>query len=300
MELRQLRYFVAVAEELHFGRAAKRLHLSQPPLSQQIAHLEAEIRVKLLERDRRHVQLTKAGEVFLHRARAIIASSLDATREAQRIDSGYQGRLAIGYMSAVMLVKITQYLKEFHSIAPTADVILRQMKSHEQYVAVVNGEIDVGFVDFAVHELPQSRAHEEVNSQLALRERLMLCVSKDSALAGRRTVGLRELSGAPFIALMRQAFPSFFDTLLHVCKEAGFKPHIVQQVESMPIAVAMASAGFGVALVPRLAAMTAESQFARFIEIEEEVYVDIFLISRADNRASIVRNLREVCTYRDS
>ena len=296
MELRHLRYFVAVAEELHFGRAARRLNLSQPPLSMQIAGLERELGLKLFDRDKRNVALTKAGEVLLHRARMILASTDEAINEARRVDRGYEGKLTIGFMSAVMLIRIGEVLKRFHKLAPSAEIELKQLRSHEQYMAVVNGEIDVGLVDIAAGSMVNANTPVDLSIDLALRERLMLCVEKGHRLASRKSIKIRELAEEQFITLTRQAFPSFFDTFLQLCQRAGFSPHIAQQVESMPVAISMATAGFGVAFVPELSGGGLRSESVRFVSLEDEAFVDIYLISRTVNRGGLVDRLRQLFT----
>jgi DNA-binding transcriptional LysR family regulator len=295
MELRHLRYFVAVAEELHFSRAAQRLNMSQPPLSQQIAALEEELGLRLLDRDKRNVALTKAGEIFLHRARMILASADEAVDEARRIERGYEGKLVVGFMSAVMLVRLSEYLTEFHRLSPTAEIDLRQMRSNDQFLAVINGEIDVGFVDIAVGSMAGAHESSDLSISLALHERLIACVSKGHPLADRTSISMGQLIDTPIITLSRQNFPSFFDTLLQLCQKSGFNPHIVQQVESMPVAITMATAGYGVAIVPSLSEQGFHGTGTRFIPLDDEAYVDIYLVARAANQTALVQRLKEIC-----
>jgi DNA-binding transcriptional LysR family regulator len=296
MELRHLRYFVAVAEELHFSRAAHRLRISQPPLSQQIAALEAELGLKLLERDKRNVSLTKAGEIFLNRARKILASADDAVDEARRVDRGYEGKIAIGFMSSIMLLRVGEFLAEFRAQSPNAEVSLRQLQSHTQYLAVIDGELDVGFVDISTGSLVNTLDATVLDITHALHERLVLCVAREHPLAKRKKVSMAELHSGQFITLTRQSFTSFFDTFLQLCQRAGFSPHIVQQVESMPVAVAMAAAGFGIAIVPALSQGAVEPESACFIPLDDEAYVDIYMISRIENKTGLVSRMRDICT----
>lgn len=294
MELRHLKYFVAVAEELHFSKAARRLNISQPPLSQQIAALEDELGLKLLSRDRRNVALTKAGEIFLNRARMILSNTDEAVEEARRIDQGYQGKIIVGFMSAVMLLRITEFLEQFHLASPIAAVDLRQMQSPSQYMAVINGEIDVGFVDIAAASMVNTLDTALLDISLALHEPLVACVNRNHALADCRSVSMKDLREAAFITLTRQSFPTFFDTFLQLCQDAGFNPHIHQQVESMPVAITMAASGFGVAIVPALSQGMHPSS-AAFIPIEEHAFVDIYMISRQTNQSALVNRLRAIC-----
>lgn len=197
-------------------------------------------------------------------------------------------------MSAIMLMRVTDYLKDFHAISPTAEIGLRQMRSHEQYLAVMNGDIDVGLVDIEMGSMASPANAVELNVDRALHEPLVLCVSRDHPLAGRDSVSMRELADTSFLTLTRQAFPSFFDTFLQLCQGAGFKPHIVQQVESMPAAVALATAGYGAALVPELSTRSAQSAGAAFIPLDEDAFVDIYLISRSANPTPLIERLRSI------
>ncbi|PZU10784.1 LysR substrate-binding domain-containing protein [Sphingomonas sp.] len=296
MELRHLRYFVAVAEELHFSRAAIRLNISQPPLSQQIAALELELGVKLFERSNRTVELTGAGRVFLERARWILAEAEDAAQEARRVDRGIEGKVLIGFMSSVMLFKLGHYLRRFSTEVPNADLVLQQKRSDEQYMAVISGQLDIGFVDLSLGEALATSDTVALDVRPALHERLVLCVAPDHPLAERLSVKAEELKELPFVALSRHSYPASYDKLCRMCAEAGFTPNIRQQVESMPVAIAMAAAGYGVALVPDFDKTMHDVVQARFVPIDEEPFAIIYMVSRLNDRTPLVEKLRDICS----
>ena len=300
MELRHLRYFVAVAEELHFSRAAIRLNISQSPLSQQIAGLEHELGVRLFDRDRRTVELTKAGEVFLQRARYILAESASSVLEVRRVDRGFAGQIGIGFVSAVMLSMLGGYLREFRENLPGVDVVLRQGRSDEQCTALINKKIDLGFVDVTFNERLPTIDTSILDVRPALDFRLMLCTSTDHPLADRECISALDLKNLPFITLARNSYPTSCDTLYQLCERHGFSPLIHQEVESMPVVVALAAAGYGVALVPISDVAPALAPDIRLIALEEDPSATVFMISRANDKSKLIKQFREICSDRYS
>jgi len=248
MELRHLRYFVAVAEELHFHRAATRLHISQPPLSQQIRALERELGVTLLARNRRRVALTAAGAGFLEDARAILASVDRAAEHARAIARGSQGTLSIGFVgSAMFSPTLPDMLREFRAAHPGVDLVLRELPTSAQLGALVAGELDVGVIRGPV-EL------EELDGQVELmtiqRERLIAAVPADHRLAARRRVRAEELRGESFVILARREAPGLYAGLAAAMREAGGLPEDVLEVAEMQTIISLVAGGFGVSLVP--------------------------------------------------
>lgn len=292
MELRHLRYFIAVAEELHFSRAAQRLNMSQPPLSQQISLLEQRIGVRLFDRDKRNVALTRAGERFLTRARIILASAGEAIDEAKRIDRGFEGNLSIGYMSGMMLVQMSHFLCDFREAYPSAEIDLRQMDAQDQYMAVIRGELDAGYVDISVGNMGGTIETAKLSMIRVFDERAFLCVARDHPLAARPSVSVRELADQSFIAV-KHTFPTVFDDFVYLCRQAGFNPHVLQQVDSSPAAIAMVAAGYGVAVAPKVATMAFRDS-TRLIALEEDVFSEMYLISRDANNSKLVRKLQEI------
>lgn len=292
IELRQLRYFVAVAEELHFSRAAQRLNISQPPLSQQIAALEQKMGVKLFDRDKRNVALTKAGETLLLRARNILANASEALDEAKRIDRGSEGKLTIGYISGMQLVQISHLLRAFRKSFPLAEVNLREMNAQEQCMAVIRGEIDVGYVDVAVGSMSSMIESAKLNTLRVFCQPAHLCVAHDHPLGARDAVSIRELADLSFITV-QHTLPALFDDFTYLCRKAGFSPRISQQVDSYPAAIALVAAGYGVALAPE-AALRAYKGLIRLVPLEEPVLSELYLISSESHDSRLISGLKAV------
>ena len=243
MELRHLRYFVAVAEESHFGRAARRLAIAQPPLTRQIQALEAELGFRLFDRSRRRIELTAGGEVLLARARQVFDVLDAAVREARRASRGEVGRLAVGYPTSVTYSGLTDLLRAFRERSPAVELQLREMAPQEQVVALKERRIDVGFIRGELDD--PTLACEPVRT-----EPLVVALPADHRLAAREgPLALRELAREAFVSFPRARGPSFFDFLTRLCHDAGFTPNIVQEALQLDM-ISLVAAGFGVALVP--------------------------------------------------
>ena len=281
MDLRRLRYFVMVAEELHFGRAAEKLHMSQPPLSQQIRRLESELGAALFERDKRHVSLTPIGSTFLHRARMILDSSQIALKEVQRMARGEQDEIRLGFMSAIMLADFPPFLREFHERYPNVTLTFQQLSSDAQYQALVDGRIDMGFVDLAPGGMSPQLRRDNIDGRLGLRKKLLIALPAGHALEGRPVIRLRELRNEPFVMLRRSSFPSFFDKVIGLCQAEDFSPKVAAEGESMPVVVAYCAAGVGVAIVPE-SAKPLFSHYVSFVAPAVLAHVDIFAITRIE------------------
>jgi DNA-binding transcriptional LysR family regulator len=243
MELRHVRYFVAVAEDLHFGRAAERLHIAQPPLSRQIMQLEQEMKVQLLERNKRTVRLTPAGEAFLDKARDLLARADDAVLAAQRVASGHAGSLTVAFVGSAMFSILPDILRAFRSRYPDVDLHLNEMTTGQQVTALHDARTQVAFVRPGV-------VHPDIVSDVVLREDLVAALPESHRLADRNEIRLGELSAEPFILFSRQVRPSFGDQILSLCISAGFTPIAVQEALEMQTALGLVAGGLGVAVVP--------------------------------------------------
>jgi len=244
VELRHLRYFVAVAEELHFGRAAERLHISQPPLSMQIRALEDALGVQLLLRTQRRVSLTQAGAVFLGEARQILARTESAVLLAQRASRGEVGDLAVGFVSTADYNVLPPLLREFRTRAPAVRLTLHESTTDRQLADLVDGRIDVGFVLPPVEDL--RLAYRTIH-----REPLVAALPARHPLARKSgKVRLAALAEAPFILFPRPLAPSLYDAVVSFCRSAGFSPHVEQEAVQMQTIVSLVSAEIGVALIP--------------------------------------------------
>jgi len=244
VELRQLRYFVAVAEELHFRRAAVRLHVSQPPLSQQIARLEEELGARLLERTRRRVELTSAGEAFLRDARAMLAELDVAVATVHRIETGQSGVLRVNFVGSALLSILPGIVQRFRAGRPSVEIELRERSTVEQLRALSSGVIDVGLVR------PPIEAEAGLRTEVVVRERTVAAIPAGHPLARLRRVPLRRLAAEPLVLFPREQAPGFHDLLTSRLAATGTSPQVVQYAPEMLTIIGLVAAGIGVSPVP--------------------------------------------------
>lgn len=246
MELRRLRYFVAVAEELHFSRAAERLHIGQPPLSQQIQLLEEELGVKLLDRTRRWVRLTVAGRLFLDDARRILALSAQAADTARRADRGEVGELRIGFTSSTPLTEaFNKAVNEYRKVFPHVTLALSEMPTLRQLEALRDRRIDLGFLRPPETDLPH-----DISLTPLRRDPLMVVVPDDHPLARRKSVAIKALVDQPFVMFSADAGTGIQALVLRLCREAGFEPQTALQAREGGTIIGLVAAGCGIAILP--------------------------------------------------
>jgi DNA-binding transcriptional LysR family regulator len=244
MELRRIRYFVAVAEESHFGRAAERLRMAQPPLSQQIKALEAEMGVVLFRRTTRKVELTPAGERFLRRARGILAAVDDAVTEAGQVADGLLGRIAIGFTGSATYDLLPSLVRVLRAELPGIEVDIRgEMLTPDQVTALADGSLDLGLLR------PPVRS-SAVDVHVLRREPLIAVLPEHHALAGGPRVQLSDLKDDPFITYPSHHRSVVYEAVIDACQQAGFVPGNVHEVAETSTLVSFVAAGLGVALVP--------------------------------------------------
>lgn len=244
MELRHLRYFRAVAEELHFGRAAERLLIAQPPLSQQIRQLEHELGIKLLIRSTRKVELTAAGQTFLDRTRAILGAIDDAAEEARRIAAGLEGRLTIGCVGSATYSLLPQLVRSLRSALPAVDLRVRgEMLAPAQLAALHNGDIDIGILRPPVTDA-------DITVEPIRRDRLLVAIPADHPLAERTRLTIGDLRDQDFVSHTGGGRSRMGDLVTTLCAEAGFAPRIRHEVDETSTLVTLVAAGLGVAVVP--------------------------------------------------
>ena len=244
--LDDLEAVVVLAETLHFGRAADRLHVSQPALSKRIKRLEERIGGPLLVRGYRDVKLTEAGRLLAGRGRHLIQESAATVALAQRAARGEAGLLRIGFGIATILGLVPEVLLRFRRAYPEVQLSLRDMPTPDQVSALASREIDVGFVRRPVSD-------DRLVMRPVLDERLVAALGPRSPWVPK--VGLRSVAGEPFIIIARTRSASFYDHALSVCAAAGFAPRIVQEAGELFTVLSLVRAGLGVSLVPRSAAL---------------------------------------------
>ena len=245
MELRHLRYFVAVGEEEHYARASRRLGVAQPALSRQIQDLEKEIGFKLFERLPRGVKLNAAGKLFLEDAGRILQSIGEATARAARVARGQSGTLRVGFPeNASWHGVVPDSFRRFREQQPDAELQLQPMPSLEQLNAIRSGRLDAGFLNF------MPKTDPELEQLLVGRQSVELAVPKRDPLTKIKKLGLRDLADAPFIWFPRSANPAFYDRLMHECFRGGLKtPHIIQEGFNEATILSLVSTGLGVGWV---------------------------------------------------
>ncbi|MBW4695560.1 MAG: LysR family transcriptional regulator [Lyngbya sp. HA4199-MV5] len=243
MELRHLHYFIAVAEELHFSRAAERLHISQPPLSQQIRALEEELGVKLFERTKRHVQLTEAGNVFLERSYRVFAQLEQAVEVTQRVGRGEVGQLAIGFVGSAMYTVLPEIFRVFRAQFPAVELQLQELTTAQQIQALHDKQVDVGIVRSAINE-------PGLSGSCFLPETLVLALPETHPLSAQTQVSLSTLADEAFILFPARMGPVFYEQIINLCQQAGFRPKVAQEAVQMETIVGLVAAGLGIAIVP--------------------------------------------------
>lgn len=247
MDLRHLRYFIAVGENLHFGRAAEQLHISQPPLTRQIQQLEEELGVALFVRTNRRVELTAAGQQLLGEARPLLAQFEALKHQVSESAAGRLGKLAIGFISVADYHVLPPLLREFQSRYPNVTLNLREATTDLQLDALRNGEIDIGIV---LAPLTDASLQFQPLFQEELVAVLPYSDEENSAPSRAKVMSVRALAEQPFVMFPRHSAPGLYDAIVETCARAGFTPRIAQEAIQMQTIISLVSVGMGVALVP--------------------------------------------------
>jgi len=243
-DLRRLRYFVAVAERLHFGQAAQALHISQPPLSRAIRALEDELGVTLFARTRRRVELTAAGARLLEDTRRLVSQLEHTVQELRAMASGERGRLRIGFVSLADYGVLPGLLRSYKAARPQVQLALREMLSPEQALALAAGDLDFGLL------LPPISGAARLEHLVVQRERFVVALPAKHRLATKGKVSLRELAGEPFITIPRRIAPRLYDIGTQLAAQAGISLNVAQEAIQMQTVVSLVSSGLGAAIVP--------------------------------------------------
>src|SRR6267143_654373 len=243
IEFRHLRYFLAVAETLHFSKAAAQLGMAQPPLSQQIRILERMLGYPLFERTTRGVRLTKVGQYFRERARNTVTKIQDDVEMARRLGSGQEGVLTVGFSGSVMLTTLPTAIERYRRLYPRVELRLRELHTAEQTSALLDGTLDLGF-------LRDGEPRDGLSIESILRERFIAVLPARHRLAGSTTIRPGDLRNEPFVLFARRMGPLAFDRTLSCCEADGFRPNVVQEAPQWPTVVRLVAAGSGISLAP--------------------------------------------------
>lgn len=243
IELRHLRYFAILARELHFGRAAARLGIAQPPLSQQIRRLETALGTRLLDRTSRRVQLTDAGVAFLAEAERVLAAVDTAVEAARRTGRGESGELRVAFAATVMFLALPRIIREFRARYPRVHLDLREMPTGPQLDGLRQGDIEIGFVR-------EPRPDPALEMVTVMREPLRIAVNRSHPLAARPTLTVKDLATEPFVLFPAELAPGLHAQVVNLCRAAGFTPRIVEESRELYTSVSLVEAGVGVSILP--------------------------------------------------
>lgn len=243
VELRHLRYFIAVAEELHFGRAAERLHITQPSLSQQIRKLEAIIGAELFDRRGRMVALTPAGEALRVRVRRTFDDVEEAVAAARDADLGVIGSFSVGFIETAAIGIVPGAVRRFRESHPRVGLTLRELSVREQTDGLITGALDLGFVR-------ADPAHGDLVVERVLEERFVVAVPVGHRLAGRARLSPAEVVAEPLIVIEREEIPGLYDETMTLVTEYGSTVRIAQKATSILAVLGLVAAGLGIALLP--------------------------------------------------
>lgn len=295
MDLRQLKYFLAVAEELNIGRAAQRLHISQPPLTRQIKSLEDELGVDLFVRTARGVELTQAGEVFKEEAsniRMLVEAAID---RVQRTGEGKLGRLDVGIFGSAIYDIIPKLLQSFRERLPGVNVVLHTMNKAEQIEALRQRRIAVAFNRMVQPE-------PDIRRELVATEPLYVVLPVGHSLAQGEGVPLRALAHEPMILFPNVGRPNFVDRVQDMCRQQGFEVEVAQEVGDAVTSIALVARGFGLTLIPESAAKTLVIEGTTYRRLTEapQAVVDLSCFYRATDPSPLLQSfLAVVRAYRE-
>jgi DNA-binding transcriptional LysR family regulator len=281
MELRQFRYFIAVAEELSFSKGARRVNVSQPPLSRQIANLEGELGTRLLDRNKHGVRLTDSGKVFYAEAIKTLAAVDRAVDATQRAARGQSGSLALGFGGSAAYTFAPSLLRHFRDVYPGVELSLHNLPMTSQLDALKEQTIDIGFLMKPVQDTA-------FHSESVLRDSLVVAIPSRHALTKLSKVGLKTLEPYPLVMFPRSGGLGFYSHVVGICKTAGFVPTIAQEVAPMESVIGLVAAGVGIAIVPSVARRLRITGVEYRPIRERYAYTEFAIAWRKDNLSPVV------------
>jgi len=243
IELRHLRYFLAVADTLHFSKAAQRLGIAQPPLSQQIRRLEQLLGHRLFDRSTRGVKITLAGQLLAERARSTIEKVHDDLEQVRRLGRGEEGTLTVGFSGSVMFTNLPAAIENYRRRYPKVELRLRELNTSALIAALLDGTLDLAF-------LRDGDPTDGVHMTTVMKERYVAVLAERHPLARKRSLRIADLKNEPFVLFARRMGPLAFDRTIACLEHGGLRPNIVQDAPQWPTLVSLVAAGLGVSLAP--------------------------------------------------
>ncbi|WP_309740911.1 LysR family transcriptional regulator [Chamaesiphon sp. OTE_20_metabat_361] len=291
MELRHLRYFKTVAAELHFGKAAEKLHISQPPLTKQIQDLEAELEFKLFTRNNRSVVLTPAGQAFLIEVNQILQQLDRAIDIGRKTSRGELGKISIGFVGSATYNILPVMLQQFRDRYPHVQIELHELTTDRQLIWLREGRIDIGSIRPPIID-------RDFVTQVVFQESFVIALPTNHHLAALDEIDLTLLATEPFILFPRELAPGLYDPIISICQAAGFSPQVVQECIQMQTIVSLVSANLGISILPA-SIQEAQRQGVIYKPIRSQTtsidkLAKIALVWRIGDRSPIVNRFLEV------
>lgn len=288
MELTHLRYFVAIAEELHFGRAAAKLHIAQPALSQQIKRLEDELDVKLFNRTSRRVELSAAGKVFLNKAYGIIERADEACAIIMSLGKGQSGYLSIAFNEPAINTFLPKAIEKFMRKYPEVQLSLKEMEITEQFKAFDEKRLDLGFMR------PYGHNTSAYSKRLTMREQYVLALPVNHKLCANSSLTLDMIGNEALILFPRAEHPQLRNRFDECFQLAGFQPNIIQELSSKRTTLALVETGIALAFVPE-SSMLHSPPGVEFRKLNSNLpAVEIFVLWRSENDSPLIRNFLDL------
>ncbi|WP_054178580.1 LysR substrate-binding domain-containing protein [Trabulsiella odontotermitis] len=294
MEFRHLRYFLTVAEELHFTRAAEKLNIGQPPLSQQIQSLESELGVRLFNRTRRSVALTEAGEHLVTQAKEILRMSSSLRAELLDIEQGKTGELRIGFTTTGLFVdELSQPLKTYRRRYPDIRISLCEMYSRQQFDALLNQEIDVGYV-----RLTPGTRQDGLDIRILRHDRLCVVLPEDHPEAAADSLTLTDVCNEPFIFYPEKSGAAVPELVRRLCQRSGFVPTVVQEAAEVLTHIGLVAAGVGISVLPKPVDSLRPGGVAFIPLADEGAELCMGLVTRDEEKSMRILNYINLATFR--
>jgi DNA-binding transcriptional LysR family regulator len=290
MELRDLRYFIAVAEELHFGRAAARLHISPPPLTQHIKRLEAMLDVSLFNRTKRSVALTPGGAALLVHARQLLAQADSLANIVQRASLGEAGYLRTGVIGSSIFSNARTLQALLAKRLPDVRLVWHELSSREQIEAIQRDRLDLGFIITPID-------HEGLVVRAAIREPLVVVVPSSHPLAVRKSIRLESLKHEAFVLCPRHVSPGYYDRFISACNAAGFSPNVVHHAEHMLTYIGLVALGAGVSIVPASMIHSGIAGVSFLKILGTHPYSEVSLVWKPDNDSPVLARVLQAIEW---